>query len=162
VKSYGENFQWEGDDDMEGTVRLRTTHKWGWLYFQLHFGRFQVNTIDNLSDWPCFCNGFLCFLSIKIVLIEKCASGTDYFVFTFSLETTMSTCFVVVNIGILVTIAPWSCAPQSSLLYRRKASPSKNWFNTWYSWESAWCFSPAASQSSLRNDRAWGQHHYYH
>jgi hypothetical protein len=27
VKSYGENFQWEGDDDMEGTVRLRTTHK---------------------------------------------------------------------------------------------------------------------------------------
>ena len=27
AKSYGENYQWEGDNDMEGTVRLRLTHK---------------------------------------------------------------------------------------------------------------------------------------
>jgi hypothetical protein len=27
VKSYGENYQWEGESDMEGTVKLRTTHK---------------------------------------------------------------------------------------------------------------------------------------
>ena len=27
AKSYGENYQWEGESDMEGTVRLRLTHK---------------------------------------------------------------------------------------------------------------------------------------
>jgi hypothetical protein len=27
AKTYGENYQWEGEADMEGTVRLRTTHK---------------------------------------------------------------------------------------------------------------------------------------
>ena len=27
VKTYGENYQWEGEADMEGTVKLRTTHK---------------------------------------------------------------------------------------------------------------------------------------